>query len=107
VQDLKKIKPKSIKYWFYNHNRSIRKPIRRYGHKWTLRQVVYHLYKAEAIAEMENLSGEKVGSKAALGQYQNALKYIMDGLTRRQMVEAEAEMKKWNEEAAPKHVQAR
>jgi anion-transporting ArsA/GET3 family ATPase len=68
---------------------------------------VYQLHKAEAITEMENLSGAKAGSKAALGQYQKALKYVIDGLSRRQVAEAEAEMTKWNKDTPPRHLQAK
>ena len=96
---------KTYKQWFYNHGQRKRTPkeLIKYGKKWTWRKVI-EVQKKDQILQH---TGAKPGEKKMIGNYQHAMKIVLDGLTQEEKDAAKETAKEWAKAAPPPEVQAK
>ena len=78
----------------------------RLGPQWTARSVIRETHKAELKHIIEEVFGALAGS-ANIEYYQPALNELMKGLSAEELAKATETAKEWNNQPAPKDVQAR
>jgi hypothetical protein len=91
------------KNWFYNQTKRKRatKHLVKFGKKWTARKVIEVQRKADILKE----TGAKAGDKQMIGNYQQALRTVMGGLSQVELTAAEETAKEWANEGPPREVQ--
>ncbi|KAI6006502.1 hypothetical protein F5J12DRAFT_892698 [Pisolithus orientalis] len=99
-------KKKAIQTWLNNHGWSCSQwALIKYGGSWTLRKVVMHHQKKSINKVLEEAS-IKQGSTEMIKSYQKTVDTIMKSLTAKEIQEAKALTKEWNEQQPPQDVQS-
>ncbi|KAG1861515.1 hypothetical protein DFJ58DRAFT_725696 [Suillus subalutaceus] len=95
---------KTYKQWLQNnsHRKQAPKSLIKYGRHWTAWQVLVHTNNALIREE----TGEMAGSEGIIGKWPKAAMTIINHLSAEEKEEAQAMAEKWNNEAAPREVQA-
>jgi len=91
------------KNWFYNQTkrkRAVKNQVK-FGKKWTARKVIKVQRKADVLKE----TGAKAGDKEMIGNYQHALRTIIEGCSEGELERAEETAKEWANEGPPREVQ--
>jgi hypothetical protein len=93
--------------WYYNRSRkdgTARHAIK-LRKKWTTRMVVQQQHKKGINQYLQDEYHCKSGDPTWIAHYQEAVKYVMDGLTREELKDAEVKAQEWNKGTVDVEVQ--
>jgi cation transport regulator ChaC len=94
----------AVKQWFYNNARKKDQKVT-YMRKWSLRQVVGFVRKAEVQDLCKEQTGSNPGTKDYLAGYQKALAQVMEDMAPEDVEEYLKLATEWNKKSPPAELQ--